>query len=107
MPLAPGLPCLSLALHADALSCLQALEVLTSSVEYGLQDLCKVRPYLDWGRWSLSAPMLRSTPRWSLQGWWLEAGGGSEDSTVVHHPGPSQAQPLLLNPGGSLRWDPP
>ena len=57
---------------SQGLSCLQALEVLTSSVEYGLQDLCKVRPCLDWGRWYPSAPVLRSTPRWSLHGWWLE-----------------------------------
>ncbi|KAM6080792.1 BTB/POZ domain-containing protein 19 isoform 1-T1 [Theristicus caerulescens] len=49
-----------------------ALEVLTSSVEYGLQDLCKVRPCLDWGRWSPCARVLRSTPRWSLHGWGLE-----------------------------------
>lgn len=57
---------------SQGLSCLQALDVLTSSVEYGLQDLCKVRPCLDWGWWSPSAPVLRSTPRWSLCGWWLE-----------------------------------
>uniref|UniRef100_A0A8C0FFX2 BTB domain-containing protein n=1 Tax=Bubo bubo TaxID=30461 RepID=A0A8C0FFX2_BUBBB len=46
-------------------------KVLTSSVEYGLQDLCKVWLCLDWGWWSPSAPGLRSTPRWSPHGWWL------------------------------------
>ncbi|PKU44587.1 btb poz domain-containing protein 19 [Limosa lapponica baueri] len=42
VPLAPGLPFPSVALHVHNVSCLQALEVLTSSVEYGLQDLCKL-----------------------------------------------------------------
>lgn len=75
--------------------------MLTSSVEYGLQDLCKVWPCLDWGQWSRAEEHPKMAPAW------LVAGGDSEDGTVVCHPGPLQAQPLLWDPGGSVWWDPP
>lgn len=71
--------------------------MLTSSVEYGLQDLCKVWPCLDWGC-SPSGPMLRSTPRWSLRDWWLEVvlRTAAWCITQVHH----RLSPCFLIPEG-------
>lgn len=74
---------------SQGLSCLQALEVLTSSVEYGLQDLCKVRPCLDLEGVVPKCPCAEKHPK--MVPVWLVAGGGSEDGTEVHHSGPMQA----------------
>lgn len=75
--------------------------MLTSSVEYGLQDLCKVRALFRLGAAVPECSQAGEHPK--MVPACLVAGGASEESTVVHHVDLA----LLLNPGRSLQWDPP